>query len=148
MARQPHSADMAQAMHHLAVAVAEMDAAIARRLHLSAVDYLALKHVAAATEPFGPAELGRLLGMTSGAATGLVDRLEQAGHLRREPHPDDRRRKILTITAGAENALGDALRPLVEDIDRFDVDVEPGQRDLVIDALVRLAGLHRRHARA
>lgn len=81
------------AVHHLAVAVAEFDASVARRLGLSAGDYLALKHLLAAAgpvefaDPPGPVELGRLLGLSSGAATGLVDRLERAGYARREPHP-------------------------------------------------------------
>lgn len=41
------------------------------------------------------AELAALTGLTSGAITGVVARLERAGYLRREPDPQDGRRQLL-----------------------------------------------------
>lgn len=34
-------------------------------------------------------------GFTTGAITGIVDRLERAGYARREPHPTDRRSIVI-----------------------------------------------------
>ncbi|WP_146169053.1 MarR family winged helix-turn-helix transcriptional regulator [Actinoplanes italicus] len=140
-------ADLAWTMHHLAVAAAEMDAAVARRMGLSAGDYLALKHLAVSEEPLGPVELGRLLGLTSGAATGLVDRLEQGGHVQRRPHPSDRRRQTVTVTPQAMQRLVTELQPLAGDIDRAAAALTSDQRRLVAEILAQLAALHRRHAR-
>jgi DNA-binding MarR family transcriptional regulator len=134
-------------MHHLAIATAEMDAAIARRMGLSAGDFLALKHLAVSDEPLGPAELGRILGITSGAATGLVDRLEQAGHVRRDPHPSDRRRRTVSTTPLVRQRMIREIQPLAEDIDRATSDLTPEQRRVVTETLNHLAALHRRHAR-
>ena len=39
--------------------------------------------------------LAELSGFTTGAITGIVDRLERAGYVRREPHPTDRRSVIV-----------------------------------------------------
>src|ERR1700722_15546220 len=39
--------------------------------------------------------LAELSGFTTGAITGIVDRLERAGFARREPHPSDRRSVII-----------------------------------------------------
>ncbi|MGI0044971.1 MAG: MarR family winged helix-turn-helix transcriptional regulator, partial [Nitrososphaeraceae archaeon] len=39
--------------------------------------------------------LGELTGLTSGAVTGTIDRLEQAGYVRRVNDPKDRRRTIV-----------------------------------------------------
>lgn len=39
--------------------------------------------------------LAELSGFTTGAITGIVDRLQQAGYVRREPHPGDRRSVIV-----------------------------------------------------
>jgi predicted transcriptional regulator len=39
--------------------------------------------------------LAELSGFTTGAITGIVDRLESAGYVRREPHPTDRRSVIV-----------------------------------------------------
>lgn len=50
----------------------------------------------------GPAPAGRLAeltGLTTGAVTGLVDRLEQAGLVRREVDPTDRRKVIVVPNA-------------------------------------------------
>jgi DNA-binding MarR family transcriptional regulator len=143
--RQPH--DLAWAVHHLAAAAAEVDAATARRMRLSAGDYLALKHLFVSDDPLGPVELGRLLGLSSGAATGLVDRLERAGWLRRDPHPADRRRQTLTPTGQAHETLLRELQPLADDIERAATHLSPDQRRLITDAVLELARLHRTHAR-
>lgn len=46
-------------------------------------------------DPLTPGRLGARLGVTSGAVTGIVDRLERAGHVERRPDPGDRRRTRL-----------------------------------------------------
>jgi DNA-binding MarR family transcriptional regulator len=43
-------------------------------------------------------ELAREAGLTTGAVTGVVDRLERAGFARRVPDPDDRRRVKVEVT--------------------------------------------------
>src|SRR5688572_24100423 len=46
----------------------------------------------------GPATAGQLAtwtGLTTGAITAMLDRLEKAGFVRREPHPDDRRKVVV-----------------------------------------------------
>jgi DNA-binding MarR family transcriptional regulator len=45
--------------------------------------------------PMTSSRLAVLTGLTSGAITGVVARLERAGYLRREPDPDDGRKQIL-----------------------------------------------------
>src|SRR5688572_6888591 len=42
-----------------------------------------------------PGRLTELTGLTSGAITALIDRLERAGFVRRVPNPDDRRSIIV-----------------------------------------------------
>lgn len=44
------------------------------------------------------AEMARMLGVAPTVITGLVDRLEARGLIRREPHPSDRRRIHLVLT--------------------------------------------------
>lgn len=47
--------------------------------------------------PAGVRRLADLMGMTTSAVTRLVDRLERAGYVRREPDPADRRRVVVQI---------------------------------------------------
>ncbi|HSS31924.1 MAG TPA: MarR family transcriptional regulator [Solirubrobacterales bacterium] len=44
-------------------------------------------------------ELAAAVGLTSGAVTGVVDRLERAGFARRVPDPTDRRRVKVEVTS-------------------------------------------------
>lgn len=123
--------DLAWALHHLAVAAAAVDVSLARRLRLNPVDYQAMKHLMTATTALGPVELGALVGLTSGSATGLVDRLERAGHLRREPDPRDRRRLVLHPTAQALAATVEALRPLEDAVERITHGYTAKEREVV-----------------
>ena len=43
-----------------------------------------------------PSELARHTGLTSGATTAMLDRLEKAGLIERKPNPDDRRGTLIT----------------------------------------------------
>ncbi|HEX5415415.1 MAG TPA: MarR family transcriptional regulator [Chloroflexota bacterium] len=64
----------------------------------------------------GAATAGRLAeitGLTSGAITGVVDRLERAGYVNREPDPSDRRRVVIRPNPGrAERDLAPLFRPM------------------------------------
>jgi DNA-binding MarR family transcriptional regulator len=54
---------------------------------------------------YGPMTAGRLaelVGLTTGAITGVIDRLERAGLVRRERDPNDRRRVIVHAETGAD----------------------------------------------
>jgi DNA-binding MarR family transcriptional regulator len=51
--------------------------------------------VLARTGPITAGELARITGLTTGAITGVIDRLEQAGFVRRAKDPDDRRRVVI-----------------------------------------------------
>jgi DNA-binding MarR family transcriptional regulator len=55
--------------------------------------------------PATPGWLGERLGLNSASVTGLVDRLERTGHVRRERDERDRRRVLLRVTEPAV-ALG------------------------------------------
>ena len=82
---------------------------LARRAGMSESELDALEHLEA-DGPLTQRELGTRLSLTSGAVTMLVDRLEQAGWVRRRPHPDDRRGVLLTLS---ERAVDDAPSGLV-----------------------------------
>ena len=67
----------------------------AARRGLHPTDMRALLHVMrreGGGDPMTTGELASALGVSSGAATGVVDRLERAGHLRRERDGADRRK--------------------------------------------------------
>src|SRR5262245_3805607 len=57
-------------------------------------------------------ELADLLDLNKSAVTGLIQRMEKAGSIRRVPNPDDGRGSLLYVTPKGEE-LRDRARPLV-----------------------------------
>lgn len=94
--------------------------AVADRLGLNVLDLNCLGALVAG----GPMPAGRLAeenGVTTGAITGVIDRLEAAGHVRRDRDPKDRRRVLVTPLPNLEaqifplfESLGDSLGDLCE----------------------------------
>jgi DNA-binding MarR family transcriptional regulator len=67
-------------------------------------------------------ELARHSGLTTGAVTAVIDRLERAGYVERVADPGDRRRVLVDVTDKTRRLtwelmgrpLGEAARPLIE----------------------------------
>ena len=95
--------------------------------------------------PMGPAELGRRLGLGSAAATALADRLEAAGHVRRERHPVDRRRVALTPTEHAGTEAMRVLGPFVMDLAAVAERMSAAERDVVAGYLQEVLRVYRQH---
>ncbi|MEU9885135.1 MarR family transcriptional regulator [Sphaerisporangium sp. NPDC051011] len=68
--------------------------AIADRLGLNATDARCLD-ILSRTGPITAGQLAELTGLTTGAITGVVDRLEKPGYVRRVRDAEDRRRVII-----------------------------------------------------
>lgn len=52
-----------------------------------------------------PTEIARYTGLSSGATTAMLDRLQRAGFIERRPHPGDRRGTHVVLTKGATKRL-------------------------------------------
>jgi DNA-binding MarR family transcriptional regulator len=83
---------------------AQVRRAVSRAAGLSETELRTLEHLV--NEPLGPGEVARRLGVTTAAATGIVDRLVSHGHAERRAREDDRRRTDVEVTeAGREEVL-------------------------------------------
>jgi DNA-binding MarR family transcriptional regulator len=79
-------------------------AAVAARLGITSTDVECLG-VVEASDTVTPGDLARATGLTSGAVTGIVDRLEKAGLARRVRDAEDRRKIYVRMTpAGRKKA--------------------------------------------
>ncbi|MEU6644890.1 MarR family transcriptional regulator [Saccharomonospora sp. NPDC046836] len=52
-------------------------------------------------------ELGEVLGVDPSAVVALVDDLERSGLVRRDPHPDDRRTRLVVVTDRGTSTLAE-----------------------------------------
>jgi DNA-binding MarR family transcriptional regulator len=117
----------------------------AERLGVNGTDL----HCLNAIENSGGLTAGRLaseVGLTTGAVTGVIDRLERAGFARRVPDPDDRRRVRVEVTPEFYARADKLWGPLKADWEstlaaRFSV----AQLESVIEFLRATNELGRRH---
>ncbi|MDN4647296.1 MarR family winged helix-turn-helix transcriptional regulator [Curtobacterium sp. PsM8] len=65
---------------------------------LNATDTRLVFFLETATGGATPKQAGEYLGLSTGATTSLIDRLERHGHLERRPNPTDRRSVLLHLT--------------------------------------------------
>jgi DNA-binding MarR family transcriptional regulator len=118
---------------------------VAVRLGLSDSDVEALETLMDS----GAATAGRLaelMGLTTGAVTRLIDRLEQLVYFRRVADPGDRRRVIVEVVpekvAGVEAMFGRLGGATADEISRYTEE----QLDLIGDFLSRMAEVTREEA--
>lgn len=104
--RPARVAQVAALLRRLKAEGDRLAAAVAAREHVNHTDLTALMHLMeaeAAHESLTPGVLQRALGLSSGATTAVIDRLEALGHARRDRDAGDRRRVNLHYdTAGRE----------------------------------------------
>jgi DNA-binding MarR family transcriptional regulator len=81
---------------------------VAQRLGLGASDGQFM-HLLQVHGPLSPGQLAELSGLTTGTVTGVIDRLEGAGFVRRERDESDRRKVIVKLD---EERLWSAMAPL------------------------------------
>jgi DNA-binding MarR family transcriptional regulator len=103
------------------------------------------------TGPITAGEIGAHLGLSSGAVTGLVDRLEAGGWVRRERDPRDRRRVFVHLSPARGDELWELYRPLAEAIDAYRDSLAARDLRVVVEFLeftneaMAMATRHARH---
>lgn len=100
----------------------------------------------------GAATAGRLsdlMGLTTGAVTRVIDRLEQAGYVRRVPDPTDRRRVIVELVPERMTAV-EAAMARVGDKSATEISHHYSEGELAVinDFLTRMEAITREEANA
>ncbi len=78
-------------------------------------------------------ELAELLDLNKSAVTGLVQRMERAGTLRREPNPDDARGSLLYVTPKGHE-VRERAKPLLR---KLNAELTHGFSPAEIDTVLR-----------
>jgi DNA-binding MarR family transcriptional regulator len=117
------------ALEELIQAAAAVEPAVARRAGLSTSELQALRHLVDGSR--GPVELAHLLGVTSAASSGVVDRLVARGHVQRRPHPADRRRTQVEVTASGHQEIEALWEPMQTRLAEVDASLDEDERTIV-----------------
>jgi DNA-binding MarR family transcriptional regulator len=113
MADRALTGQVVGSLRALTTEIDRLDQAAADRYGLNRTDMRALD-IVGQSGPLAPTDLARLLGFTTGGVTTVLDRLEQAGYVRRRPDPADRRRQVVqtteATTARDKEVFGDLIQ--------------------------------------
>ncbi|WP_443079904.1 MarR family winged helix-turn-helix transcriptional regulator [Streptomyces sp. P9-A4] len=118
--------------------------ASAKACELGATDLYAL-NILQLTGPMTPGELGTRTGLTTGPTTRLIDRLEQAGYVRRAPDPGDRR-KVIVEPIGKPADLDRVMTPARQRIGQLLRGYSPEQLEVLFDYFARAADAYQEAA--
>ncbi len=117
--------------------------AVGEHMGLSATEYKAADII----RRFGPMTAGELAGqtgLTTGAVTGLVDRLEKEGYVRREHDKDDRRRVIIKPAEhGRLDEVQNLFMPVLESMNKLLAQYGKEELEAIADFAARAAEVFR-----
>jgi DNA-binding MarR family transcriptional regulator len=78
------------------------------------------------------------LGITTGGASKLIDRIEVDGFCRRRPNPDDRRSSLLELTPAGKKLLLEAGKAFDDELERRLGGLSPRAVEQLVSTLTRL----------
>lgn len=119
--------------------------AVAERLGLGPADHKCLDLLRERGAMTG-SELAAITGLTSGAITGVVARLERAGYLRRKPDPHDGRKQILYPVRERLRDIQNVFAPIREDVAALLEGFDVCQLTAIDEFLTRSTEIAYRHA--
>ncbi|WP_283136595.1 MarR family winged helix-turn-helix transcriptional regulator [Rhizohabitans arisaemae] len=144
MSNQIQARAVSRAVQELQDATDLLDELAARRLGVNRTDLRCISRLCA-KGPQTAGELATAAGLTKGATTTAIDRLEQAGLARRARDTADRRRVLVHLTDEAEQAVEEIWGPIVADaqaeLERFGL----AELEVVEAFLTRALGVQTRH---
>ncbi|MGI5202545.1 MarR family winged helix-turn-helix transcriptional regulator [Spirillospora sp. CA-108201] len=88
--------------------------------------------------PRGMGELGAMLGLAKSSLTGLVDRTERNGLVRREPDPRDLRAVRIVLTSQGSRLVEEFYAETCRRIDRLPEGLGDAERGALADLLGRV----------
>jgi DNA-binding MarR family transcriptional regulator len=98
-------------------AASEFEGGLAKKLKLSRTDMRCLDLIGR-TGPLTAGRLAEEAGLTTGAVTFILDRLEETGMVTRRRDTEDRRRVWVEIVPEAQDRLADLQAPVAEEMRR------------------------------
>jgi DNA-binding MarR family transcriptional regulator len=95
--------------------------------------------------PVTAGDLAERTGLTTGAVTAVIDRLEAAGYVRREADPADRRRVIVRVIPHRLRGVGRLFEPLAAAMAELCARYTDEELATILDFMNRSAEVARRH---
>ncbi|WP_338067959.1 MarR family winged helix-turn-helix transcriptional regulator [Microbacterium sulfonylureivorans] len=139
--RRRRAVDLLQAFRLYRAAEVAMRRRTRDAMAMGENDLLTLRYLLKAVREdrlVSPAELARYLGVSTASMTVIIDRLEKSGHVRRGPHPTDRRSIVVIPTVETDEEVRRTLGAMhVRMLDAVS-GMTPDETRIVMDCLARM----------
>lgn len=129
-------AEFGQVLRELSTVTVFFHTVLADRLGLSVTDHKAFE-IVARRGVMTAGEISELTGLTTGAVTGLIDRLEKAGFVLREQHPSDRRKVVIRPHPDSESKIGPLFESLGQALVELNANYSEEELELILDYLIK-----------
>lgn len=126
------SGDLRSKVQQISIRQERFEQYLATELGVDRTGLEAMDHLMT-TGPTTPTELARRLGVSTAAMTLVLNRLEAAGHLRREPHPSDRRKLVVTASDETSERAYGHVAPLIDGVESLIDSLGEADRQVVED---------------
>ena len=88
-----------------------------------------------------PSELARHTGLTSGATTAMLDRLEKIGFIERQPNPDDRRGTLIVPAKSSAEKAASWFESARKAQDQLISSYSESELEIIVDVFERFTKL-------
>ncbi|MFO0549857.1 MAG: MarR family transcriptional regulator [Polyangiaceae bacterium] len=115
--------------------------ALAERAGLTVSDWRSLDLITRAEDSLTPGQLAERINLSTGAITGVLDRLERAGYVRREKDPKDRRQVLVHVVDARTRELEPIQAPLAHAMHELCASYSNEELELVRDYCRKAAAI-------
>lgn len=123
----------------------DFERGLGAELNVNPTDLTAMQHLIVAGA-LTPTTLAQRLGLSSGAITTVIDRLEGLGHVRRTPNPDDRRGTLVVPVPASVGRAMSRIIPMVTEVDRAISAFDPDEQAVITRYLTQVVDAYRAHS--
>lgn len=95
--------------------------------------------------PSTPGELAVAAEITPAAMTASIDRLIELNHVRRDQHPSDRRKLLITASERSSELIMGELREMIMDVDSSLRDFNDDELEIIMRFLNSVNAAYARH---
>lgn len=136
-----YSAAVLKSLRDYRAAETEIRRSTRDSMGMGETDILALRYllrVQASGKQVVPKDLSQFLNITSASTTSLIDRLVASGHVRREPHPTDRRSVVVIPTGESDKEVRETLGAMHRRMMQVAEGLTADEARVVVDFLQRM----------